>query len=60
MESDQDMEEDLYVDFFRKFKNPPMENRIKPFWFWNGELNDDELRRQIEVFKYAGLDSRRK
>lgn len=49
------MEEDMRADFFSKFKNPPMENRIKPFWFWNGELDDDELKRQIDEMADKGI-----
>ena len=30
------------------FKNPPAEDRIKPFWFWNSKLERDELLRQID------------
>lgn len=37
------------------FKNPGMEWRGKPFWSWNGELREDEVRRQINVMKQMGL-----
>ncbi len=37
------------------FKNPGAEWRAKPFWSWNGNLEKDELIRQIEVFKEMGM-----
>ena len=29
--------------------------RGKPFWAWNGELDIDELKQQIELMKDMGL-----
>lgn len=37
------------------FQNPGTEWRGKPFWSWNGELREDEVRRQINVMKQMGL-----
>ena len=37
------------------FKNPTSEYRGTPFWAWNCELEEDELLRQIEIFKEMGL-----
>jgi hypothetical protein len=37
------------------FKNPGAEWRAKPFWSWNGNLEKDELIRQIEVFREMGM-----
>ena len=37
------------------FRNPGPEWRAKPFWSWNGNLEKDELIRQIEVFKEMGM-----
>lgn len=37
------------------FKNPGPEWRAKPFWSWNGNLEEDELIRQIQVFKEMGM-----
>lgn len=37
------------------FQNPGPEWRGKPFWSWNGELREDEVRRQINVMKQMGL-----
>lgn len=37
------------------FTNPPAACRGKPFWAWNGKLEEAELRRQIRVFREMGL-----
>ena len=37
------------------FLHPPSQYRGKPFWAWNGRLSEDELRRQIRIFKRMGL-----
>ncbi len=37
------------------FKNPTSEYRGTPFWAWNGRLDDEELKAQIEIFKTMGL-----
>ena len=37
------------------FTCPPSAYRGKPFWAWNGRLCEEELRRQIRVFKKMGL-----
>lgn len=37
------------------FKNPGNAFRGKPFWAWNGKLEPEELRRQIEVFEKMGM-----
>ena len=37
------------------FKNPTAEYRGTPFWAWNCDLQQDELLRQIDVFKQMGL-----
>ena len=37
------------------FKAPGVEWRGKPFWSWNGELNKDELVRQVHVMKEMGF-----
>ncbi len=38
-----------------KFKNPPKEYRTAPFWSWNDELAEEELRRQIREMKEQGF-----
>ncbi|MCK4591212.1 MAG: hypothetical protein KAT86_05615, partial [Candidatus Latescibacteria bacterium] len=37
------------------FLSPPSAYRGKPFWAWNGLLAEDELRRQIRIFRRMGL-----
>lgn len=37
------------------FKNPPVRYRIKPFWFWNGDMTKEEIRRQIGEMADKGL-----
>jgi len=39
----------------KQFKNPSSAYRGKPFWAWNGKLEEDELRRQIRVMRHMGL-----
>lgn len=38
-----------------EFYNPPAKYRIKPFWFWNGEITKEEIRYQIEEMADKGL-----
>ncbi len=37
------------------FTAPGAEYRGKPFWSWNGELEEKELQRQVDVMKEMGL-----
>ncbi|MDD5678773.1 MAG: glycosyl hydrolase [Kiritimatiellae bacterium] len=37
------------------FANPPSLYRAKPFWAWNGKLEEGELRRQIRSMRQMGL-----
>ena len=37
------------------FANPPTEFSVLPFWFWNDDLDADELRRQIADFEAHGV-----
>jgi hypothetical protein len=41
--------------FLSEFASPPSPYRGKPFWAWNGRLEESELRRQVRVFKQMGL-----
>ena len=43
------------TNLYEIFKNPGAEWRGKPFWSWNGELREDEVRRQINVMQEMGL-----
>ena len=38
-----------------QFMCPPADYRGKPFWAWNGELDKDELIRQVHLFKQMGF-----
>ena len=37
------------------FENPPSKYGMMPFWFWNDDLDERELLRQIREFKRIGL-----
>ena len=37
------------------FKLPPDDCGVAPFWFLNGDLNDDELKRQLREMKKQGV-----
>ncbi len=42
-------------ELYREFINPGNEYRGKPFWSWNGRLEEEELIRQIHVMEQMGL-----
>lgn len=42
-------------NLYELFREPSNEYRGKPFWAWNGELDKDELIRQIHVMKKMGF-----
>jgi hypothetical protein len=37
------------------FSDPPVENRARPFWFFNGDMQRPEIERQILEMKNKGL-----
>jgi hypothetical protein len=39
----------------REFASPGSAWRSKPFWSWNGDLDPEELRRQIRVMRRMGM-----
>ena len=39
----------------KEFQTPPASYRIKPFWFWNGEMTKEEIRYQIKEMAEKGL-----
>ncbi|MCK5675913.1 MAG: hypothetical protein KAH99_02745 [Verrucomicrobia bacterium] len=43
------------MDLEKKFKDPGVEWRGKPFWSWNGKLEKGELLRQIDVMEEMGF-----
>ena len=40
---------------YKMFKDPPTEFGLIPFWFWNDDLNEEELVRQVRSFHEAGF-----
>ena len=42
-------------NLIKLFENPGAEYRGKPFWSWNGELEKDELIRQVSIMKEMGF-----
>lgn len=36
------------------FNDPPKENRIRPFWFLNGEIEEEQIEKQILEMKDKG------
>lgn len=43
------------MSFTSDFKAPPVSSRPKPFWFWNDEMPDNEIERQIGEMAQKGL-----
>ncbi|WP_028548114.1 glycosyl hydrolase [Paenibacillus sp. UNC451MF] len=39
----------------QSFAQPEAAYRIHPFWFWNGEMDDEQIRYQIDEMKDKGL-----
>ena len=40
---------------FARFQTPPLDFGPIPFWFWNDDLDAEELRRQLRAFHAAGF-----
>ncbi len=40
----------------KQFKNPSREYSVAPFWFLNGDLEENELKRQLFEMKQKGVD----
>lgn len=38
-----------------EFRNPPAQYRIKPFWFWNGDMKKEEIDFQLREMADKGL-----
>lgn len=43
------------MSFLSDFKQPPAHCRPHPFWFWNGDMRDEEIEQQIEEMAQKGL-----
>ncbi len=37
------------------FRDPPREFSAMPFWFWNDDLDEQEILRQIAAFEAHGV-----
>ncbi len=44
----------MMSDFACQFHTPPREFALLPFWFWNGDLREEELLRQLRELKAKG------
>ncbi len=45
----------IAADALAEFQDPPREFSVMPFWFWNDDLNDEEIVRQIADFEAHGV-----
>lgn len=43
------------AEVLTEFRDPPREFSVMPFWFWNDDLNDEEIVRQIADFEAHGV-----
>jgi alpha-L-rhamnosidase len=43
------------MSFQSFFRNPPATYRLAPFWFWNGEMDEKEIVRQIREMAEKGV-----
>ncbi|MBN2658986.1 MAG: hypothetical protein JXR86_18170 [Spirochaetales bacterium] len=46
---------DRLYNRFSSFRNPGAEYRGLPFWAWNDEMDNEEIARQIELFREMGF-----
>lgn len=51
----EDSETPISASLEDEFREPPREFTLLPFWFWNDELSNDEIARQIEDFERHGV-----
>ncbi|NOU96903.1 hypothetical protein GC093_27310 [Paenibacillus sp. LMG 31456] len=40
---------------WKQFEDPSAAFRLQPFWFWNGEMEDEQMKRQIEEMAHKGV-----
>ena len=43
------------MNWMKQFQNPPREYSAVPLWFWNGTLEPDRLRWQIDEMVDKGI-----
>jgi hypothetical protein len=41
------------MSFYHSFRNPPATDRLMPFWFWNAEMDAEEVVHQIQEDEYS-------
>lgn len=46
-----------YPDLPQDWQNPPAEFSLVPFWFWNDDLSETEIMRQMDDFQAHGVDA---
>jgi hypothetical protein len=44
-----------FEELYRRFRDPDRKYSIRPFWFWNGKLDGEELGRQIRQMVEHGV-----
>ena len=37
------------------FANPAAQYRIHPFWFWNGDMEEEQIKRQVNEMSSQGV-----
>src|SRR5438105_11019549 len=43
------------MSFYRLFRDPPITYRLVPFWFWNGDMDAEEITHQIKEMAKKGI-----
>lgn len=47
----------LFMNLPPDWHHPPAEFSLAPFWFWNDDLDENELLRQLDDFQAHGVDA---
>lgn len=37
------------------FENPEAQYRVHPFWFWNGDMEEEQIKRQVAEMAAQGV-----
>jgi len=43
------------MDWIKEFENPDVSCRVKPFWFWNGDITEAGIEKQIKEMYEKGI-----
>lgn len=43
------------MDWLKEFENPSVFYRVKPFWFWNGDITEEGIEKQIKEMYEKGI-----